>query len=756
MKKKQKRKYLTNTLMFMLLLLGVGCQSSFDKEKNLSDSGDVENVSGYDQQADGFDENNQTKFRLRLKDTRPNIDGLQNVIIDIESIELIGENERYSISFDKKIDLLQLIDGRTEILADIYLYPDELSEIRLHLGNENHIIINDERKSIKVPSGSSSGLKLKGTWTMISGYLTELLIDFDPQKSIVSTGNGKYILKPVLKVESSIIAPIASKTGVALPNIETMITGHNGASVLVPNGAVDEPTLIWISETKLPGVTNRYDFGPDGFEFMEPVLVSIPFDRSKLPDNYQDVELSVFHAGEIVDTTEDENTNNLLTWTNHFSPFEGKTVEPIERIVGNGIKYVDRSMMDPPLHLVVLDRNSPKYEIRLMADETSNDGSLTLQTVRHFAATHNPPAIAAINGEKWRGPDGQDGISESGAYLITTTVMNNDLKYLKPEIEVLLGFGLQNGSGIPVQRITKNASGEVVVPKVPESDYFDDLCTPFVESCYHNLTYYLLGSRTTILGNGNCYGAEDSNNWSVIGYGDDVIVMASTTNSGWFSGIEDSDFCDTLKQYGVSDAIRLDGATAAELVVDNVRVNPHHRDGSDGDRRVAYAIGIVPIEVDNEDVVEEFILEEDDDNVVCGGPENYWHDSGYGSMDKMLWTYNNDLAHGVQNFCEYNFNNIPPGRYRIEVFIPDHFATTRNACYYINNGNETLSAKVSQNEYFNSYVTLGVVNIENNLLVKLEDLTNESWGNFWVGFDAIKLVRVSDDNEIGLIVDNCE
>ncbi len=53
---------------------------------------------------------------------------------------------------------------------------------------------------LDTPSGIQSGVKLVHQFTVNSGQRVDLLLDFDACKSIVQTGNGKYKLKPVIKV----------------------------------------------------------------------------------------------------------------------------------------------------------------------------------------------------------------------------------------------------------------------------------------------------------------------------------------------------------------------------------------------------------------------------------------------------------------------------------------------------------------------------------------------------------------------------
>jgi len=51
-----------------------------------------------------------------------------------------------------------------------------------------------------VPSGYQSDLKLNVNRDIVTGQTYTYVIDFEASKSIVKTGNGKYILKPVVHV----------------------------------------------------------------------------------------------------------------------------------------------------------------------------------------------------------------------------------------------------------------------------------------------------------------------------------------------------------------------------------------------------------------------------------------------------------------------------------------------------------------------------------------------------------------------------
>jgi hypothetical protein len=96
-------------------------------------------------------------------------------------------------------DLLRLVNDDDTILADVDLTPGRIQQIRLVLGPNNFVQIDSQLIRLETPSAQQSGLKLNIHQDVEAGLLYKLTMDFDVAKSIVQTGNGKYILKPVIR-----------------------------------------------------------------------------------------------------------------------------------------------------------------------------------------------------------------------------------------------------------------------------------------------------------------------------------------------------------------------------------------------------------------------------------------------------------------------------------------------------------------------------------------------------------------------------
>lgn len=130
-------------------------------------------------------------------------------------------------------DLLKLINDNDTLLADAEIPSGKIHQIRLVLGTENYVKIEGTAQLIKLetPSAQQSGLKLKIQQDVVNGVLYTILLDFDVAKSIHKTGNGKYMLKPVIRTVLQAVG--GSIKGVVMPNsFQTAIYAVQGPDTI--------------------------------------------------------------------------------------------------------------------------------------------------------------------------------------------------------------------------------------------------------------------------------------------------------------------------------------------------------------------------------------------------------------------------------------------------------------------------------------------------------------------------------------------
>jgi hypothetical protein len=121
---------------------------------------------------------------------------------------VINDSTRY-------FDLLLLTNGASSVLGDTTLTAGKYTQIRLIIGTGSYVIDQGVKHDLEIPSGSQTGLKLTHQFTIEGGKLYELILDFNVDKSIIITGNGKYKLKPTIRVMPMVIS--GSIAGQVLP-----------------------------------------------------------------------------------------------------------------------------------------------------------------------------------------------------------------------------------------------------------------------------------------------------------------------------------------------------------------------------------------------------------------------------------------------------------------------------------------------------------------------------------------------------------
>ena len=144
---------------------------------------------------------NITNLKIRLTDNPFNATEV-NVDIREVRINLRDDSSGWTnLNTNAGIyNLLALQNGVDTLLATGTVPTGTLKEVRLILGNDNSIKINNTIYPLTIPSSSESGLKIKLN-KKLNASIDSLLIDFDAALSILRTGSGDYKLKPVLKIK---------------------------------------------------------------------------------------------------------------------------------------------------------------------------------------------------------------------------------------------------------------------------------------------------------------------------------------------------------------------------------------------------------------------------------------------------------------------------------------------------------------------------------------------------------------------------
>jgi hypothetical protein len=167
----------------------------------------IDNLSG------GGSSTAATNYYVDMTDAPGNFD---QVNVNIKSVYAVTSKGEVSLNVNSGIyNLLDFRNGVDTLIATGGLGNTTVSQIRLVLGDGNTVMVDSAIYPLTVPSGMQSGVKLDVHNELKAGVAYHLLLDFDANASVVLTGNGKYLLKPVIRVIDTAMS--GSIKGLVLP-----------------------------------------------------------------------------------------------------------------------------------------------------------------------------------------------------------------------------------------------------------------------------------------------------------------------------------------------------------------------------------------------------------------------------------------------------------------------------------------------------------------------------------------------------------
>ena len=104
-------------------------------------------------------------------------------------------------------DLLELRNGVFVTLGFEDVAPSgHYDQVRLILGDGSTVVVDGVTHPLVTPSALQSGIKVNGGFDVPDDGLVEVMLDFDASRSIHVTGNGTYMLQPVIRMMQSNMA----------------------------------------------------------------------------------------------------------------------------------------------------------------------------------------------------------------------------------------------------------------------------------------------------------------------------------------------------------------------------------------------------------------------------------------------------------------------------------------------------------------------------------------------------------------------
>ena len=148
---------------------------------------------------------NLTRMSIKMTDAPGAYDALY---LNVKEVQVITSDGQSTMEVNSKpFDILKFRLGKDTLLASKDIPSGTIEQIRLVLNDTgNRVVVDGKSFDLTTPSGQTSGIKLNVHDELISGVAYTMTLDFDAAKSIVKTGNGKYILKPVIRAIASAVS----------------------------------------------------------------------------------------------------------------------------------------------------------------------------------------------------------------------------------------------------------------------------------------------------------------------------------------------------------------------------------------------------------------------------------------------------------------------------------------------------------------------------------------------------------------------
>jgi hypothetical protein len=157
------------------------------------------------------------KLNLYLTDAPIDTDDITGVFITFSEIQYHTQGNDWMVfdEFDEPVtvNLMDYTHGASTLLGFFEMLPGTYTQIRFMLEAPEHgqgppvnpgcyLEFEDgTTEPLFVPSGSQSGFKATGKFTVPINGSVDVTADFDLRKSIVAAGNsGRYILKPTIRL----------------------------------------------------------------------------------------------------------------------------------------------------------------------------------------------------------------------------------------------------------------------------------------------------------------------------------------------------------------------------------------------------------------------------------------------------------------------------------------------------------------------------------------------------------------------------
>lgn len=157
------------------------------------------------------------KAKVMVTDAAVDAEAVTGVYLSVKEVQAQSNGKLRTVArFDnaQEFDVMAYQNGSTYALGEGDIEVGSYEELRLITDGNSYVSFEDgSTKPLDIPSGTSSGYKIKGAFDIAAESATEIVADIDLRKALVVTGNGDYKLRPTARLVT------ASTTGTIKGNV---------------------------------------------------------------------------------------------------------------------------------------------------------------------------------------------------------------------------------------------------------------------------------------------------------------------------------------------------------------------------------------------------------------------------------------------------------------------------------------------------------------------------------------------------------
>lgn len=197
----------------------------------------------------------QGQASVAMTDAAVDAENVSKVMLSISEVQATANGETRTVAtFDtpKKFNLMAYQNGETYALGEGDLEAGTYSDLRFIISgtSDSYIEMNDGTKEeLEIPSGTTSGYKVNGTFEVVANSTTDIVADVDLRKALVFTGEGTFMLRPTARLVE------ADATG----TIEGTVDGQSSSSERLIVYAYEEGSFSASEEDEPAEGRTRYE-----------------------------------------------------------------------------------------------------------------------------------------------------------------------------------------------------------------------------------------------------------------------------------------------------------------------------------------------------------------------------------------------------------------------------------------------------------------------------------------------------------------